>query len=112
MSKSVFIIVIAVMNIVCFHIDGFGAIQGTKNQPVFNEKMLEQSLHVFSKKIIDRNKVSNIQFKRYRKQAVLSFDIVKPTEIMLMLYMLEYTNGNWRISKEYHYTRTTIANVC
>lgn len=78
-------------------------------QPQVNEtKQLEYSLDAFSKKIVAKNKIMNLQYKRYGKQAILTFDIIKPNEVMLMLYMLEYNHGGWSISKEYHYSKTVV----
>lgn len=86
-------------------------------QPAANEsKLLEYSLNLFSKKIVARNKVINMQYKRYKRKAVLSFDMIKPNEVLFMLYLLEYNDGDWRISKEYHYSKIivapTSASVC
>ena len=105
---------IVAANIVFFVPDCLGAAH--EKQPATVEtKQLENSLDMFSKKLVSKNQVTHLQYKRYGKQAVLSFDIVKPNEVMLMLYLLEYSNGDWRISKEYHYTKTAVpvsANLC
>lgn len=120
-TKPIILFIIAAMNIVFFDLDCIGAAHAAKKQPAIYEpdnataKQLEHSLDVFSKKVVSKNKVVNLQYKRYGRRAVLSFDIVKTNEMMLMLYLLEYSNGGWKISKEYHYTKTTIpvsANLC
>ena len=104
----------AAANIVFFVPVCSGAVHEKQPATVEN-KQLENSLDMFSKKLVSKNQVTHLQYKRYGKQAVLSFDIVKANEMMLMLYLLEYSNGDWRISKEYHYTKTTVpvsANLC
>lgn len=116
MNKISLTLIIAAMNIVFFDHDCIGAAHAIKTQPAATEiKQLERSLELFSKKIVAKNKVVHLQYKRYGKQAVLSFDIIKPTEALFMLYLLEYHNGDWRISKEYHYSKTVVstsANLC
>jgi len=116
MNKICLTLIFVVMNIVFFDLDCIGAAHAHKTQPsTTNAKQMEQSLDVFSKKLVSKNKIINLQYKRYGKQAVLSFDMVKPNEVMFMLYLLEYAQGDWKISKEYHYSKTivtTSANLC
>lgn len=117
MIKRTFILLVAVMALVSQGRACSGAANTGTDQPSVKEtKHLEHSLDMFSRQIISKNKVMNMQYKRYGKQAVLSFDIIKPNEIMFMLYLLEYSNGGWKISKEYHYTKgiapISTASVC
>lgn len=105
------------MNIVFFDMDCLGNARNNRvNQPPNKEiKQLEYSLESFSKKIVGKNKIVNLQYKRFGRQALLSFDLVKSNEMLFMLYLLEYAEGGWKISKEYHYSKTILpvtAHIC
>lgn len=116
MYKKFVLLFVMIIGLVSCGYDCAAATNHYDWQPSVKEtKHLEHSLDIFTRKVISKNKVTNLQYKRFGKQAVLSFDVVKPNEVMLMLYMLEYSGGEWRIAKEYHYTKTILpatASVC
>ena len=116
MCKKIFILLVTIIGMASCGMDAAAASNELERQPSAKEtKHLEHSLEMFSRKVVSKARVTNLQYKRIGKQAVLSFDVVKPNEIMLMLYLLEYSNGEWRISKEYHYTKGVVpvtASVC
>jgi len=116
MYKKILLLLVTIIGMASCGMDANAASNEVEKQPSVKEtKHLEHSLDMFSRKIVSKNRVMNMQYKRYGKQAVLSFDIIKPNEIMFMLYLLEYNNGGWRISKEYHYTKGVApitASVC
>jgi hypothetical protein len=105
-TKVTLVLLFILINLTCFE----QVCRGAGQQPAASEtKLLEHSLDLFSKKIVSKNKVINLQYKRYGRKAVISFDMIKPNEVLFMLYLLEYNDGDWRISKEYHYSKTIVA---